>query len=233
MAWLSERRGRMRSALRFVGGLAELPPGVAYRSMRLSVRHARPWAALELPIVAAWTSSFVARPTARVELGGTLFLGWSPQEGDGHGHPGRVAVELQRGASFRTDGWVLFGAGSDVLVGTDADLRIGASTYFTRDATIDCRIRLHVGGDCAIAPGVVIMDNDAHALYVEGTPRPAAPIDIGEHVWIGTRAIILKGVSVGDGAVIGAGAVVTRDVPPASIVAGNPARIVRKHVEWW
>jgi maltose O-acetyltransferase len=56
----------------------------------------------------------------------------------------------------------------------------------------------------------------------------AAPVEIGRSVFIGARAIVLKGVTIGDGAVIGAGAVVTRDVEPGSIVAGNPARAVSK-----
>lgn len=62
--------------------------------------------------------------------------------------------------------------------------------------------------------------------------NPVAPISIGNHVWIGTNAIILKGVDIGDGAVVAAGAVVTRSVPPRCIVAGNPAKIVKENVEW-
>ena len=57
------------------------------------------------------------------------------------------------------------------------------------------------------------------------------PITIGNDVWIGSRVIILPGVHVGDGSVIGAGSVVTKDVEPYSIVAGNPARLIRKRVE--
>ena len=59
-----------------------------------------------------------------------------------------------------------------------------------------------------------------------------APIVIGDHVWIGTNAIVLKGVTIGDGAVIAAGAVVTRDVPAHSLAAGVPARVIRSDVHW-
>jgi acetyltransferase-like isoleucine patch superfamily enzyme len=75
--------------------------------------------------------------------------------------------------------------------------------------------------------------SDFHALLADGTWKNeyvegARPIRIGRSVFIGARAIILKGVEIGDAAIIGAGAVVTRDVPPAAIFAGNPAREVGK-----
>ncbi len=55
---------------------------------------------------------------------------------------------------------------------------------------------------------------------------------IGDWVWIGCRATVLKGVTIGDGAVVAAGSVVTRDVPPAALVGGNPARVLRERVTW-
>ena len=58
------------------------------------------------------------------------------------------------------------------------------------------------------------------------------PITIGENVWIGCRALILKGVTIGDGAVVAAGAVVTKDVPANCVVAGNPAKIIKENVVW-
>ena len=59
-----------------------------------------------------------------------------------------------------------------------------------------------------------------------------APVTIGDRVWIGCRATVLKGVTIGDGAVVAACSVVTRDVPPRALVAGNPARVVREDVTW-
>jgi acetyltransferase-like isoleucine patch superfamily enzyme len=68
---------------------------------------------------------------------------------------------------------------------------------------------------------------------VAGVPRPQAePIRIGDHVWIGMGVTIVGGVTVGDGAVVAAGSVVSADVPERSIVAGNPARVVRENVSW-
>jgi acetyltransferase-like isoleucine patch superfamily enzyme len=58
------------------------------------------------------------------------------------------------------------------------------------------------------------------------------PVAIGDNVWIGAKAIILKGVTIGDGAVVAAGSVVTKDVAPGVLVAGNPARTLKSNVQW-
>jgi acetyltransferase-like isoleucine patch superfamily enzyme len=76
----------------------------------------------------------------------------------------------------------------------------------------------------------VIRDSDNHLL--DGRDRRSAPIRIGDHVWIGLRATILKGVTIGDGAVVAAGALVIHDVPPGALVGGVPARVIRENVTW-
>jgi len=93
-----------------------------------------------------------------------------------------------------------------------------------------------IGEETIIGSGAMILDNDLHIASGEGTWRVeyaenARPVRIGRGVFIAGRAIILKGVTVGDGAVIGAGAVVTRDVPAGMIVAGNPAQAIRARAE--
>lgn len=100
---------------------------------------------------------------------------------------------------------------------------------------------ISIGNDVLIAFGTTISDHDSHSVYFherkndvvdwynnekDWTFVKKAPVTIEDKVWIGMHAIVLKGVTVGEGAVVGAGAVVTKDVPPFAIVAGNPARIV-------
>lgn len=90
--------------------------------------------------------------------------------------------------------------------------------------------RIRVGEGTIIGAGAVIIDNDFHAYderlgWVNECQANARPIEIGRHVFIGARAIILKGVSIGDKSIIGAGAVVTRSVPPLHLASGNPARV--------
>ena len=87
-----------------------------------------------------------------------------------------------------------------------------------------------IGNGVMIGSGVLITDSDSHPLTIQGRrhngPIGMAPIRLEDHVFVGARAIVLKGVVVGRGAVIGAGAVVTKSVPANAIVAGNPARTV-------
>lgn len=123
-----------------------------------------------------------------------------------------------------------FYTGFSVYINTGARLNLG-SGYANNGLNLSCFEQISIGHDVAIAENVTIRDSDDH--IISGSRRAAiAPIVIGNHVWIGMSAIILKGVKVGDGAVIAAGAVVTKDVPPAALVAGVPARIVRQGVEW-
>lgn len=123
---------------------------------------------------------------------------------------------------------------------------VGRHTYGVKRSSFHGPRRycdVSVGAFCSIAPEVLFMPAADHdmttiANYPMG-PRlfdcmgaceymtGKGPIVIGNDVWIGRRAIVLSGVTVGDGAIIGAGAVVSRDVPPFAVAAGNPARVVR------
>ena len=98
--------------------------------------------------------------------------------------------------------------------------------------TISAHKAVSIGNNVLIGSGALISDSDAHPLDLmarrNGEEGRAKPIAIEDDVFIGARAIVLKGVRIGRGAVIGAGAVVSKDVPPFSIAVGNPARVVRK-----
>jgi acetyltransferase-like isoleucine patch superfamily enzyme len=107
----------------------------------------------------------------------------------------------------------------------DATIAIGDGTYLNRNTEVVAAQSVRIGRDCKIARDVIIMDTDQHAL--PGAELVVRPVEIGDRVWIGARAIVLKGVTVEHDAVIAAGAIVTRDVPAHGVVAGNPARLVR------
>ena len=112
-------------------------------------------------------------------------------------------------------------------------LTIGHSTNVNGLTKILVAEEVTIGADCTLSWDVQILDNDFHRLTVDGVERPmSAPVRIGDRVWIGTGAIVLKGVTIGDGAVVAAGAVVTSDVEPRAIVAGIPAKKVGVADNW-
>jgi maltose O-acetyltransferase len=120
-------------------------------------------------------------------------------------------------------------SGADFLFGDT--IEIGSRSGIGVDAWI--RAELVIGNDVMMGPGVIIYGRYHNCERIDIPMNKQgmgnySPINIEDDVWIGARAIILKGVHVGRGAIIGAGAVVTKDVPPYSIIAGNPARVIRK-----
>lgn len=93
---------------------------------------------------------------------------------------------------------------------------------------IDVREMVKIGENVRIAPYTIILDSDFHDVkdhFADGTSKP---VIIEDDVWIATRSTILKGVHIGKGAVVATGAVVTKDVPPYCVVAGVPARVIKK-----
>ncbi len=109
-------------------------------------------------------------------------------------------------------------------------IRIGPNCYFNRGTFLDAAERIEIGSDCAFGPNCYITDHD-HGLDPEKTPleQPllVRPTKIGDRVWLGAGAIVLKGVTIGSGTIVGAGSVVTRDLPPNAVAVGAPARVLR------
>ena len=113
--------------------------------------------------------------------------------------------------------------------GGDAHISIGDYVLISPGVRISAAESVTIGNACMFAANVYISDSDWHGIYNRARPfRCTKPIAIGNNVWVGDSAIVCKGVSIGDNSVIGAGSVVTRDVPANTVVAGNPARPIRE-----
>ena len=114
----------------------------------------------------------------------------------------------------------------------DAEIVMGEECGFT-GATIVAASRITMGDRVQVGGNAQVVDTDFHPLTPEGRAADfnagsTRPIVIEDDVFIGMNALILKGVTLGTGCVVGAGSVVSRDVPPRTIVAGNPAKVVRE-----
>ena len=116
-----------------------------------------------------------------------------------------------------------------IFEGPGGRIEIGDDVFINARAEIRARELVRIGQGTIIAFDALIMDTNHHEL---AGSRTTAPTLIGEHVWIGARATVLCGVTIGEGAVVAAGAVVTRDVAPRCLVGGVPARTIREDVDW-
>ena len=107
------------------------------------------------------------------------------------------------------------------------NIRLGAGAFLNFNCVILDIVEVTIGDDAQIGPGVQILaaDHPRDPALRAQLLEFGRPVTIGSNVWIGSGAIILPGVSIGDDAVVGAGSVVTRDVPPGATVVGNPARV--------
>jgi maltose O-acetyltransferase len=141
---------------------------------------------------------------------------------------GRVFVQNKGriifGERVRLDGRVV---PVDLAAWENATLEIGGGTFLNFGVSISAAERITIGEGCLIGNYVVIMDTDYHDLRDHTAPGKSAPITIGDNVWLGTRATVLKGVTIGSNSVIGAGSVVTSDIPERSLAFGVPATVIK------
>jgi acetyltransferase-like isoleucine patch superfamily enzyme len=127
---------------------------------------------------------------------------------------------INRGGEIHTQNCQFY-SGVRLEVGPRGRLEIGNGTYLNRNTLVHASKLVQIGADCQVSWDVIIMDTDMHPV-AGGASRE--PVYIEDGVWIGCRAIVLKGVRIGRGAIIAAGTVVTHDVPPYTVFAGVPAR---------
>jgi len=163
---------------------------------------------------------------AEVDVQGQLRLGrqW---KGGAPLYPGHFVV--RDGARLQIGERVRIVTGLRVGVAEGAELiwgRGGANS----DLRLSCYESIRIGNDVIMGDRVTLRDSDNHDI---GSGRPmGAPIVIEDNVWIGLESTILKGVTIGTGAMVAAGSLVTKDVPPGTLVAGRPAKVIRQDIAW-
>jgi acetyltransferase-like isoleucine patch superfamily enzyme len=119
----------------------------------------------------------------------------------------------------------------EMVTYTSGRIEIGNRTFINYGSSIAARASVKIGCHCHLGHYTFVMDNDQHDV-VRHTELPESdPVIIEDHVWIGSKAVILAGVRIGSRAVIGAGSIVTKDIPPRCVAAGNPARVLRHLTE--
>ena len=141
---------------------------------------------------------------------------------------GRVKVEnygrIEIGDRVRIEGVML---PVEMVAWKGARLSIGSGTYLNYGVSLSAHREVTIGENCLIGNYAVVMDSDYHDLYDRSRPGRAEPVVIEDDVWLGLRVTVLKGVRIGRGSVVGAGSVVTDDIPPYSLAFGVPARVVK------
>jgi acetyltransferase-like isoleucine patch superfamily enzyme/glycosyltransferase involved in cell wall biosynthesis len=117
---------------------------------------------------------------------------------------------------------------SEFVAYAGGHLEIGSGVFINYGASLSAHDHVQIGDGSQIGSYAIMMDNDYHKVgQLDATPD-SAPIILGKNVWLGVRVVVLKGVTIGDNAVIGAGSVVTKDVPANCLAAGVPAKVIRR-----
>jgi acetyltransferase-like isoleucine patch superfamily enzyme len=192
------------------GGLPALIAFMARQGM-LTPKYAR-------LIVRLLRKRFLTPYGRRLKLDGLAFIG-----------PG-VVLQIGKNARVELGRWSWLGHGTKIRC-HEGVVSIGAKTVMGQECTISAFQHVSIGRECVIADRVMLIDFDHGVVEVERPIRLQGiykrDTRVGNNVWIGYGACILRGVTVGDNAVIGTNAVVTKDVPANAVVGGVPARVIR------
>jgi acetyltransferase-like isoleucine patch superfamily enzyme len=145
---------------------------------------------------------------------------------------GRVAVS-GCGEILLAEGVSLTGTVVPIELATydSGRIEIGKFTFINYGSSITARSSVRIGSYCHLGHYTFVMDNGQHDVIRHLDLPPSKPVIVEDHVWIGSKVTILPGVRIGSHSVIGAGSIVTKDIPPRCVAAGNPARVLRHLTE--
>lgn len=142
----------------------------------------------------------------------------------------RVKFEIGKGAKVHLGRWSWIGHGTKIRA-HEGEVFIGAKSVLGQECTVSAFQHVSIGRECIVADRVMLIDFDHGVVEVERPIRLQGiykrDVRVGHNVWIGYGACFLRGVTVGDNAIVGTSAVVTRDVPANAVVGGVPAKLIR------
>jgi acetyltransferase-like isoleucine patch superfamily enzyme len=145
-----------------------------------------------------------------------------------------VQLEIGRHATLRIGRWAWLGHGTKIRV-HEGEVSIGAKTVLGQECTISAFQHVSIGRECIVADRVMLIDFDHGVVEVDRPIRLQGiykrDVRVGHNVWLGYGACILRGVAIGENAIVGTSAVVTKEVPANAVVAGSPARVIRMREE--
>ena len=149
------------------------------------------------------------------------------------GYTGKLKTTfiMKQNSELHVNGKFYFYTGCKVVLQENAKLILGNGSFINVDSKIYCSNLIEIGDNTFIGEEVIIRDTDEHKVIRENYVK-TNPIKIGNHVWIGMRSIILKGVTIGDNCIVAAGSVVTKSIPNNCLVAGVPAKIIKNNINW-
>ena len=170
-----------------------------------------------VPLVARWLW-LKARYRGRLQTDGLCFI-----------RPG-VKFEIGQDATVRIGRWAWIGDDTKVRA-HEGLIEIGAKSVLGQECTLSCFQHIAIGRECIIADRTMMIDFDHGVVDVERAIREQGiykrDVIVGHNVWIGYGACLLRGVTVGNNAVVGTSAVVTKDIPADAVVGGSPAKLIR------
>lgn len=125
---------------------------------------------------------------------------------------------------------------SIILNNEGAEIKIGNKTSVAKAQIVSLEpYNIEIGEDCMLSYDIEIRNTDSHKIYDKSTNKrinEGNSVKIGNHVWLGMRAVILKGVNIDDNSIVAGGSIVTKDVMSNTIVSGNPAKQIKENVYW-
>lgn len=204
------------------------------KSIRINFKYLPFGEAIKLPILVSfyctlWTLHGKIKIEAPIKTG-MIKLGIGAYGLIDHKHC-RSIFTNSSGGGILFKGTARFGPGFKLA--NNGELEIGDNFNMTGNSTIICEKKIEIGSNCLFSWEDLVMDTDYHSVCIDGHSKDKClPVFIGDHCWIGCRATILKGSSIGNDSVVAAGAVVSRKFSHNNIIAGVPGKVVKEDCNW-